>query len=324
MAAFQLFNYSKPGPGVQKNAPPKKRTVLFFELFFRKFTNFSKLNLLFLIPVVMVAVLVSFLIIVAHVTIPILAFLPVILLFPFIAGLTFVTRNYAREEHAFIYSDFKDTVKANWKQFLVHGVITYFFFMLMYIAITFYSSYLPGNSFFYVPMGICCAVSLIFLFMQYYIPIMIITFDLKLKAIYKNALILSIAGMGYNFLLTIVLALLFVVGFVLAFINGLTILIDILIALFFFFSFTSFLINFTIYPVIEKYMIKPLYETKEEPEKPMDAFAEENLDDEAEDADSAEDGADIPKNTVAKTEYEYVNGRLVKKTDAESIFEDKT
>ena len=30
------------------------------------------------------------------------ALIPVVLIFPFVAGLTYVTRNYAREEHAFI------------------------------------------------------------------------------------------------------------------------------------------------------------------------------------------------------------------------------
>ena len=37
---------------------------------------------------------------------------------PFTAGLSYVTRNWARDEHAFIWSDFKDAVKENWKQAL--------------------------------------------------------------------------------------------------------------------------------------------------------------------------------------------------------------
>ena len=43
---------------------------------------------------------------------------------PFTAGVSYVTRNWARDEHAFIWSDFKDALKANWKQSLVISAIT--------------------------------------------------------------------------------------------------------------------------------------------------------------------------------------------------------
>ena len=43
---------------------------------------------------------------------------------PFTAGLSYVTRNWARDEHAFIWTDFKDALKANWRQSLVLSVIT--------------------------------------------------------------------------------------------------------------------------------------------------------------------------------------------------------
>ena len=42
---------------------------------------------------------------------------------PFNAGVTYVLRNWARDEHSFVLSDFKDAVKANWKQALVISVI---------------------------------------------------------------------------------------------------------------------------------------------------------------------------------------------------------
>ena len=93
-----LFHYSQPGPGVSKNAPPKKKIVLYFELLGRKFFPLLKLNLLFLIPVAIAAVLV-FILGTTGVVLYI-ACIPLILLAPFLGGLTYVTRNYAREEHA--------------------------------------------------------------------------------------------------------------------------------------------------------------------------------------------------------------------------------
>ena len=35
---------------------------------------------------------------------------------PATAGITYIMRNFAREEHAWIWSDFKDTFKSNFKQ----------------------------------------------------------------------------------------------------------------------------------------------------------------------------------------------------------------
>jgi uncharacterized membrane protein YesL len=43
---FGLFDFTKPGKGVDPNAPPKKPFFRFFELFWRKFTRFILLNLL--------------------------------------------------------------------------------------------------------------------------------------------------------------------------------------------------------------------------------------------------------------------------------------
>ena len=53
---------------------------------------------------------------------------------PFTAGLSYVTRNWARDEHAFIWSDFKDAVKANWKQALVLSVITSILPLAVYVG----------------------------------------------------------------------------------------------------------------------------------------------------------------------------------------------
>ena len=97
---FGLFDYSKPGPGVKKNGPKKKGFVVFFEIYFRKFWKLILANLLF--------VLVS---------------LPLVTVGLGNAGLTYITRNFAREKHAFIAGDFFDTIKKNWKQALPVGII---------------------------------------------------------------------------------------------------------------------------------------------------------------------------------------------------------
>ena len=44
-----LFNYSKPGPGISKDAPKKKGIFLYFELFGRKLSKLISVNLIYLL-----------------------------------------------------------------------------------------------------------------------------------------------------------------------------------------------------------------------------------------------------------------------------------
>ena len=104
------------------------------------FLTLIKVNLLFAIPTAVALVLVYFVGAFVMSSMPALSFLswlPVILLFPFVGGLTFVCRNYAREEHAFILSDFLETVKKNWKAFFLNGIICYVFLVLMVVSYQF-------------------------------------------------------------------------------------------------------------------------------------------------------------------------------------------
>ena len=95
-----LFNYSKPGPGVDKNAPKKKRFFYFFELFGRKFWKLVELNLLYL-----------------------LCCIPVVTIGPATCGLVYILRNFANEKPVFMVSDFFDAFKSNFKQGFVLGLL---------------------------------------------------------------------------------------------------------------------------------------------------------------------------------------------------------
>lgn len=331
MAGFRLVNYDKPGPGVSKDASSGNRFTVFFQILFRKFTNLVKVNLLFMIPVVVVLLLMFLIWQFTGLIFIILS--PLILLFPFLAGLTFVTRNYAREEHAFIFSDFKEAIQKNWKMFSIHGIITYCVSVLMYFALVFYYYNSPNNKILYVPFAICATLCVLFIFMQYYIPVMIITLDLNLKAIYKNAFILAILGLWKNILLTLGLVLT-VGGFtVLALLTGnlLVLALLIILGILLLFSFTSLLCNYTVYPVIIKYVVDPYYKAQEKAEEASNEGGKEsseeiaNREDRRERSNSIPDEyvkAEKPKQEKPKSEYVYENGRLIRKSDVEALFDD--
>ena len=69
----------------------------------------------------------------------------------------------------------------------MNGVIVYLAYVILSFSIFFYSTRVSDNWMFMIPLAVCCILSILMLFAQYYIPVMIVTFDLKLRHIYRNA-----------------------------------------------------------------------------------------------------------------------------------------
>lgn len=278
---FGMFNYEKPGPGVSKDEPEKHGLFLFFDIFFRKFWNLVKLNMLYFVSVFLfyiplVLVIIPFFVKIGNNSTsnflisctvngmkvsminPFLYFyiLPIMLASPAMAGFTYILRSYVKQEHAFIWMDYKDTIKKNWKQSLLAGFINITVGMLLVETIPFYFQAASGNKIFLFPLAISLLLSITFLFMQYYIYMMIITFDLKLSQIYKNAAIFAVVGLGRNLLLTIVIALIVFFVFVMPVLG---VLLTFLILL----SFLGLMISFASWSLLKKMMIDP-YEKKYE------------------------------------------------------------
>ena len=73
---------------------------------------------------------------------------------PFNAGVTYVLRNWARDEHSFVLSDFKDALKANWKQALVISLIDGVMPFLVVTCWRFYSGMLSRSMIFILPAAL--------------------------------------------------------------------------------------------------------------------------------------------------------------------------
>ena len=239
---FGLFDYSKAGPGVSKNAPQKKSFFLFWELYFRKFWKLCIANLLY--------ALVS---------------LPVVTNGLAEAGLTYVTRCYTRERHAFLPSDFWDAIKKNWKQALPAGLLRVVMLFLFGYDLFFFSQMKEEYAAFsMIGVAVTLCLFVVTTFMYYYVYFMIITFKLKFRQILKNSFALSSAAVWRNLLISFVLLLwyaLLTVLFVAAGAFGW--IIGVLLMLFVFPAFRSMLIQFVIFAPIRKWMIDPYY--KEHP-----------------------------------------------------------
>ena len=120
---------------------------------------------------------------------------------PFNAGVTYVLRNWARDEHSFVLSDFKDAVKANWKQSLVVSLIDGAMPFILFTCWRFYGGMLSQNTLFIVPAALVLMVGLIWTLASMLAYPMLITYDLKLKDVLRNSILLTVAKLPFAVLI---------------------------------------------------------------------------------------------------------------------------
>ena len=102
---FLKANFQKEGKGISKDTPEKTGFALFLETLIRELGSLIKLNFLFL-----------------------LFSIPIITIPASFAALTNVSMKIARQQHVFVFSDFKESFKKNWKQSSLLGI----FFLLLF------------------------------------------------------------------------------------------------------------------------------------------------------------------------------------------------
>ena len=238
-----IFNrdYSKPGKGVDESGEGSEGAVLFFEIFIRKFWKLIQVNLLFCvanIPAFLIlfyltgmfsnAVLGSFpnqiagiaglsapdftnpdfLIIYRSIDLGVRAVVTILFCVfwgsgPAYAAMHYVLRNYSREEHSFILSDFWDALKDNFKQSLAVFVIDIIFMFLFFYGIFFYSS--RSGIISYAKYLVYCLFAFYTISHLFVYPLMV-RYRLKFTQLLRNSALFAIASLPYSILVIIILA----------------------------------------------------------------------------------------------------------------------
>lgn len=224
-------NYNKPGKGVSKDEPKKKGLMLFFTIFYRKFWKLLQLSALFT-----------------------LFCIPVVTIGPATAALTYVVRNYSKEQHSWVFSDFMEQFKLNFKQGLLFGILDIVIYCILIFCYFFYrrqSGILSGFAAFIVFMTI------IYTMMRFYIYPMIVTFKLKASAIYKNAFIFATTNFFKNLYIIILCLIYLSICFYIIFLIVRVDILALIILPFFTSAFIGLLISVYTYPILKKHMIDP-------------------------------------------------------------------
>ncbi len=271
---FGLFDVTKEGPGVSKAGPHKRPVVVFFEIYGRKFWKIMQAGLLWVV-----------------------LNLPLITRGLADAGLTYITRNFSRQKHAFVKEDFFDTIKRKRGQAFWCGVINQLITAVMlYNFLTYGLAMYPGlyallgvdisamqlpafqpGFMDFIVIGCTLLGYTLFTWMKYYIPFLVVTFGLKTTQVYRNAFLFAVAGLKSNLLISAVLCLIYfvLVGAIFLIPSPLTIAVVAILWLLLVPGFRSLLIQFCIFPQIKRLMIDPYY--KENPEADKQARRDLNL-----------------------------------------------
>ena len=262
MGLFQK-NYDKPGKGVSKNEPQKRGFFRFFELYFRSFWKLISAQFWFL-----------------------LLCLPIVTNGLAQVGLAYVCRTAARDKHTFVTSDFFDAIKKNWKKALPLGIINTVIFAVLladlYVLYIFWTQDIINKTWGAVIFAVTMFFYTAFSFAKFYQYTLMITFDFKLKTIFKNSWLFATLGIKHNIIIGVVLTLIYFAAFwVLVYIFKIGLPLVMLIGIFIFPSFRAFLIQYNVFPEVKKYIIDPYYE--EHPDEDIEKRRELGLIDDDDD-----------------------------------------
>ncbi len=248
MGGFLGFgNYEKPGKGVGKKEREKKRFFQFFDLFFRKIGRLIQLNLLY-----------------------ILFCIPVVTIGPATAAMTKILREFTLERPVFLFSDFWDAFKENFKQGFIVSILQGIVIFLIYSAVVYYVSLTVKSAWFLLLLGFICLIGLILLFASYYVYVMMVSVRLSVFQLIRNSILFAFAGAFTN-----ILTLLFSTGILV--ISAIFFPISIPLILLLTFSTSAFIAVFNSWPYIYKHMVQPYYEQTGLP-NPYEPKEDENED----------------------------------------------
>lgn len=215
---FNSFYYGKAGKGdyTPENLPTN-RVQLFFEVLRVRWSAMVRLNLLYIlfwIPAI-VWTFINFMAIdsvlaaqmageitdaamseqlLGYVFTWLLFMIPCIAVTgPATAGVSYISRNWARDQHSFMMSDFKDAFKENWKQALGVSCITGVLPFLVYVCYRFYGSYVSsGTVLMVVPQMLVIILGVLWLLSLQMIYTLMVTYKLSFGQLIRNAFILSV------------------------------------------------------------------------------------------------------------------------------------
>ncbi len=275
---FGMFDYTKPGKGVSKEDVDIHGIALYFDILWRRLGKLICLNLLYVlfsIPALVIYWHLSAYLITAFVSFYPGDYEPLALQFLNLfttvslllllgsgsptAAMSYVLRKYVNDTHSWVWSDFWDNFKSNFVQGTLMFIINAVAFVVAGIALLFYAN--MGGLFSVVLTTLVGIMFIIFIMAQMYTYNIMASMKLKLRHIYKNALVLTVGRLPIN-ICAIAVALIAIYLYNLVAVYELS-LIAILII---FYTLPVYTQIFITNNTVNKYLIKPSEEAEKNSE----------------------------------------------------------
>lgn len=173
-------------------------------------------------------------------------------------GSIYVTRGLVRGDSVFVFSDYFYAIKKNLKQGFLLGLIDCIIMaVLAYDLIYFLNSPSSGfNNFMYV---MTIALIILYVIFRFYTYLMLVTFNMKLGKIFKNALIFTVLGIKRNVLALLGLLIVSAIAILpIILLMPLGLGVAIVLPLIYYLGVCSFIYTYAAYPILDRYMIQPV------------------------------------------------------------------
>ncbi len=174
-------------------------------------------------------------------------------------GSSYILRNMVLGEPVFIWSDYFYAIKRNLRQGLLFGMLDFAIIATLAFDIWHFSSQVGS---FWQDLGFYAsiAIAILYFLMRFYLYLLLVTFELSIRKILKNALIFTMLGIKRNLMAVLWLLLMTGINIALFFLFAMTplgIAIPLILPFLYYLSFTAFTTAYAAYPVIDRYMIAP-------------------------------------------------------------------
>lgn len=248
-------NYSTPGRGVLKTPHEKRGFFKFWEIVGGHLWKLVQLNFIyFLFCLPIIALVMSVLgMFGGFRRVYLVLAIPSVIVGPATAAMMKIARNFSQERPCFVVHHFNETMKKNFKQGMIMGIVDVIFVLSFLVGLPFYSKWAENNTMMYIPLGLCLMCMIMFFMMHFYIYLLICSTNLNMRQIIKNSFYLVSLGLKQSLwtLLACVLLILLVYLFM---------PISLFVLPIFPMAFIGLIQSFNCFPVIRKYVIQPYYD----------------------------------------------------------------
>lgn len=171
------------------------------------------------------------------------------------AAVAYIMRNVVKGESVSFIADIKYSVKRNWKQALLLGIIDLLMIALIVYDLIFFLAG-SGGAIASFLFGAMVIVAMLYCMMRSYMYVLLVTFDLPIRKILKNSFIFALVGFKRNIVAFLGSVAVWVIDYII-----MTVIfpVGLVLPVIFLVSMTTFMGIYGAYPKVKEIMIDPYY-----------------------------------------------------------------